>query len=62
MTFRRRVARRFERAVLGTVMSMIAFIIERRVLKALRGARREPLPPAHNGEFTTSGKGPAWQA
>lgn len=33
MTVRRRGARRFERMVLGTVMSLVGFIIERRVLK-----------------------------
>lgn len=42
VTLRRRLARRFERVVLGTVMSMIAFIIERRILKAIRGAGRQP--------------------
>jgi len=62
VTFRRRVARRFERAVLGTVMSMIAFIIERRVLKALRGTGRGPLPPARKGEFTPRREGPGGQA
>jgi hypothetical protein len=42
VALRRRLARRFERVVLGTVMSMIAFIIERRILKAIRGAGRQP--------------------
>ena len=41
VTLGRRLARRFERVVLGTVMSMIAFIIERRILKAIRGAGRQ---------------------
>ncbi|HEY5986120.1 MAG TPA: hypothetical protein VIV12_07080 [Streptosporangiaceae bacterium] len=49
MTVRARVARRFERAVLGAVMSMIAFIIERRVLKAIRGTGGEPLQTARRG-------------
>ena len=62
MTVRRRVARWFERALLGTVMSVIAFIIERRVLKAIRGAGGEPLRPAHEGEFAPAGNGPAGQA
>jgi hypothetical protein len=42
VTLRHRVARGFERVVLGTVMSMIAFIIERRILKAIRGTGRQP--------------------
>jgi hypothetical protein len=46
VTLRRRVARCFERAILATVMSMIALIIEWRVLKAIRGTRRDPLQPA----------------
>ena len=61
MTLRRRVARRFERAVLATVMSMIAFIIERRVLKAIRGGG-EPLQSAREGEFAPAGNGRAEQA
>jgi hypothetical protein len=36
VTRRRRVAHWFERAFLGSVMSVIAFVIERRVLKAIR--------------------------
>jgi hypothetical protein len=56
------MARRFERAVLGTVMSLIAFIIERRVLKAIRSTGREPLQPAREGEFALGGHGPAGQA
>jgi len=41
---RGRVARWFERALLGSVMSVIAFVIERRVLKAIRNksALEEP--------------------
>lgn len=62
MTVRRRVARWFERALLGTVMSMIAFIIERRVLKAIRGTGGEPLQPAREGEFTPAGNGAAGHA
>ena len=44
MSRRRRVARWFERALLGSVMSVIAFVIERRVLKAIRNksALEEP--------------------
>ncbi len=51
VTFRHRVARRFERVVLGTVMSMIAFIIERRLLKAVSGTGGKPLQPGREGEF-----------
>jgi len=50
---RRRVARWFERAILGTVMSVIAFVIERRVLKAIREKGTEPAPPVHKGELST---------
>jgi hypothetical protein len=42
---RRRVARWFERAILGSVMSVIAFVIERRVLKAIRAKGQAPEPP-----------------
>ena len=55
MTVRRRVARWLERAVLGTVMSVIAFIIERRVLKAIRSTAREPSRPAREGELASGG-------
>ena len=50
MTRRRRFARWFERAVLGAVMSVIAFVIERRVLKAIR--EKGEAPPQHrSGEL-----------
>ena len=42
MTRRRRVARWIERALLGSVMSVIAFVIERRVLKAIREKGESP--------------------
>jgi hypothetical protein len=45
MTLRRRVARRFERAILATVMSMLALIIERRLAKAIGGTPPDPLQP-----------------
>jgi hypothetical protein len=51
------VARRFERTVLGTVMSVIAFIIERRILKAIRATGREPVQPARR---TAVGPGRKW--
>ena len=56
MTVRRRVARRFERALLGTVMNVIAFIIERRVLRAIRGTGRKPVP---RGQVRPARPGPA---
>ena len=49
MTRRRRFARWFERTVLGAVMSVIAFVIERRVLKALRS--KDSLEPPQTGEL-----------
>ena len=36
MTGRRSVVRRVERALLGFVFGIVAFVIERRVLKAIR--------------------------
>lgn len=62
MTVRRRMARRFERAFLGTVMSVIAFIIERRVLRVIRGTGGERPEPAREGEFYPASDGPAGQA
>ncbi|MFN2543057.1 MAG: hypothetical protein ABR600_00595 [Actinomycetota bacterium] len=53
MKRRRRFARLFERVVLGGAMSMIAFVIERRVLKAIRAKGDAPAPAAeHHGEVT----------
>jgi hypothetical protein len=40
----RRATKRVERALLGAAMTMIAFVIERRVLKAIR-ERGEKLGP-----------------
>ena len=55
MTRRRRVARWFERAVLGSVMSVIAFVIERRVLKAIRTkGETPPQQHVHKGELATA--------
>lgn len=62
MTRRRRFARWFERAVLGAVMSVIAFVIERRVLKAIREKGQEPQKPARKGEFSPTSEGPAIHA
>ena len=36
MAGRRRVRRFFERAILGGVMSVVAFVIERRLLKTIK--------------------------
>jgi hypothetical protein len=33
------VGRRAERAILGTVMAVLAFLVERRVLRALKRSR-----------------------
>jgi hypothetical protein len=52
------VARWFERAVLGAVMSVIAFVIERRVLKAIRQKGEAPPEPARTGEFAPGAQGP----
>jgi hypothetical protein len=41
---RGRVFRAFERAVLGLGMSLVAFIIERRLIKAIKKGAVEPAP------------------
>jgi hypothetical protein len=44
MARRRRVRRFFERAILGGVMSVIAFVIERRLLKTIKqGGTKKPI-------------------
>ena len=53
---RGRVARWFERALLGSVMSVIAFVIERRVLKALKS--KESLEEPRTGELAPSPHSP----
>ena len=58
MTRRRRMARWFERAVLGAVMSVIAFVIERRVLKAIRLKGEAPPDRGRTGEFAPGAQGP----
>ena len=50
MSRRGRVARWFERALLGSVMSVIAFVIERRVLKAIR-EKDASAPEVRSGEL-----------
>ena len=55
MTLRRRVASRFERAILATVMSMLALIIERRLVKAIGGTPRDPLQPAEKSGSAPGG-------
>lgn len=62
MTVRRRMARRFERAFLGTVMNVIAFIIERRIRKVIRGTGGERPKPPREGEFYPASDGPAGHA
>ena len=62
MTRRRRVARWFERAVLGALMSVIAFVIERRVLKAIREKGEHPEGPPYTGEFAPGAQGPTVSA
>jgi flagellar biosynthesis/type III secretory pathway M-ring protein FliF/YscJ len=62
VTRRRRFARWFERVVLGAVMSVIAFVIERRVLKAIRAKGEEPATPERKGELTPGTQGPQVRA
>ena len=62
MSRRRRLARWFERAVLGALMSVIAFVIERRVLKAIRQKGEEPAAPGRTGEFAPGAQGPTVSA
>jgi hypothetical protein len=56
VTLRRRVARRFERAILATVMSVLALIIERRLVKAIGGTPRDPLQPAEKSGSAPGGE------
>jgi len=53
---RRRFARWFSKAILGAVMSVIAFVIERRVLKALKS--KESLEEPRTGELAPSAHSP----
>ena len=43
-------------------MSVIAFVIERRVLKAIRAQGEEPARPERKGEFTPGANGPQVRA
>jgi hypothetical protein len=58
------MAKRLERALLGMVMTVIAFIIERRILKAIRSTGKEPVHAAcrsrvrRGGEAGQAGLGP----
>lgn len=58
---RSRLFRGFERLVLGTAMTLVAFVIERRLLKAMKKGRVEPAPRTaaesdehREGELTTA--------
>jgi hypothetical protein len=58
---RSRLFRGFERLLLGSAMTMVAFVIERRLLKALKKGRVEPAPRTaaeadehREGELTTA--------
>lgn len=53
---RRRFSRRLERWVLGVGMGIVAWVIERRVLKALKAKGKHPLPSESRplGELNTS--------
>jgi hypothetical protein len=51
----RRTARRLERVVLGAAMSVAAWVIERRLLKAIRdGGGRAPQPAASAVRLTVA--------
>ena len=54
--------RRLERALLGAMMSVVAFVIERRVLKAIRQKGEAPPEPARSGEFAPGAQGPTVSA
>ena len=60
MRRRRRIALRFERFVLGTVMGGIAFVIERKLLKAIKEKGEGPPTKAkpRKGTFTPGPDGP----
>jgi hypothetical protein len=56
---RGRLFRSFERAVLGFGMTLVAYFLERRLIKALKKGRVEPAPrtAAGPGEETVSAPG-----
>jgi hypothetical protein len=45
----RRIRRRLERILLGSVMAVAAFVIERRVLKAIKKGSVKPVPSEPSG-------------
>jgi hypothetical protein len=45
----RRIRRRLERILLGSVMAVAAFVIERRVLKAIKEGSVKPVPSEPSG-------------
>jgi hypothetical protein len=50
---KRRVLRVVERAVLGAIMSAVAFVVERQLLRALKKGGRKP-EPARQGQLFTA--------
>ncbi len=52
----RRAAIRLERAALGAIMGIVAFVVERRLLKAIRrrGETTERPPPPHGAELSSA--------
>jgi hypothetical protein len=52
----RRTIRRLERVLLGAAMSVAAFVIERRLLKAIReGGKQKPEQAPPGGRVTVAG-------
>jgi hypothetical protein len=58
MRGRSRAFRAFERLVLGMGMSVVVFVAERKLLKALRKGRVEPAPRTAAERGETLGEGP----
>ena len=68
MRLRTRVAKRFERVVLGSAMTAIAFVIERKLIRAIKEkgddvpTKKRKKAKARKGELTPGPGGPSVQS
>ena len=53
-----RLYRWFERAILGAGMTVIAFVIERRLLKAIKQGKTHPDEPSREAQLATTNQVP----
>lgn len=54
MVRRSRLYRWFERAILGVGMTLIAFVVERRLLKAIKQGKARPDEPPREVQLATT--------